>query len=68
MIYILAERKFFISVDDRKFEDREYDSYGDAEVALAAIPDNAALTILSFDKPLYHGDYNITKKRKKALT
>lgn len=69
MIYILAERKYFINIikEDRKFDDVEYDTYVEVEEALALIRDNAALEIQHYDKPLYHGDYNITKKRKKVL-
>jgi len=66
MIYILAERKFFLLVDKehRNYDNSVFDIYEEAELHLHAEKYPHGVTISNYDVPLYHGDFIIMRKEK----
>ena len=65
MVYILAERKYFLSNNNGKINNKEYDTYEEAELALAnlGVLEKRKTEVSTYDKPLYHGDFVITRKQ-----
>ena len=64
-MYILIERKYYINInrEDRRFDDRDFDNWVEADEAFNTITDNAGLSVQAYDTPLYHGDYIIKRKK-----
>jgi len=70
MVYIIAERKYFLMNRDGKLNEEEFDTYDEAEAVLAELvgdvhkPNTKGIEITSYDRPLYHEDFIIQRKSK----
>ena len=66
MIYILAERKYFLMVNQeaRPYDSREFETYNEAEKAWDSLDPSIKqkISVCNFDTPLYHGDFHIARK------
>lgn len=65
MVYLLAERKYFLSNNNGKINNKEYDTYEEAELALAnlSVLEKRKTEVSTYDRPLYHGDFVIERKQ-----